>query len=211
MSRRVIIAIICCSCIAMATVVSAASFTLTTKKLGAASVATPIMFPDQIVIANKGGGHLGKVENGDIITFVWSRQVDEPTLCSGWSNTSSTQNLALQWSVNNGVAPAHDTLTVTGSSATCSGGLRVGSVDLGAAGYNTGTSPVDYKTTSNALSVGATTTTLTVTLNGQSKGASLGTVSGGGVATWTPDSTVADRAGNSCGNNLAVTSSTTQF
>jgi hypothetical protein len=195
----------------MATIGYAASFTLTTKKLGAASVATPIMFPDQIIVGNKAGGHLGKVENGDIITFVWSRQVDEPTLCSGWSNTSSTQNLALQWSLNIGTAPADDTLTVTGTSATCSGGLRIGSVDLGAAGYNTGTGPVDYKTTANALSVGATTTTLTVTLNGQSKGASLGTVSGGGAATWTPDSTVADRAGNNCGNNLAVTSSTTQF
>jgi hypothetical protein len=212
MSRSSVVAFLCATCLALAGVGYAATFTLTTKQLGSGRVTTPTMFPDSVTIADKPGGHVGKVENGDIITLVWSRQIDEPSLCSGWANTQPTPpTLTLQWSLTKGTSPADDTLTATGASPTCSSGLHIGSVDLGAAGYNTGTGTVNYATTSNALSVGASTTTLTVTLNGQSKGASLGTVTAGGAATWTPDSAITDRSGNNCGANLSMTSSTTQF
>lgn len=168
------------------------------------------MFPDWIALANKTNGTAGKVQSGDTVTFVWSQQVDEPSLCSGWSNTSSSQSLTLQWSVVNGASGAHDTLQVTGSSSTCVGGLHVGTVDLGAAGYNTSTTAIDFTTTTNVLAVNATYTTLTVTLTGQTNGTAA-TVGSGSAAVWTPTSTVRDRSGHSCGTNVAQSSTTVQF
>jgi hypothetical protein len=207
MSRRVVVAMICCSCLAMATIGYAASFTLTTKKLGAASVTTPVMFPDSVSIANKGGGHVGKPENGDIITLVYSHLVDAPTLCSGWTNTGSNANAKLQWSIIDGGA-SNDTLIADGSAAPCNTGLFIGTIDLGAPGFATGGN-VTFAGTTATIAFGVSTTTITATLNGQ-KGTS-GTLSGAGPATWYPDSAVTDRTGNNCGSNLAMTSSTTQF
>jgi hypothetical protein len=207
-----IVAAVTAAFVAAATLGWAATFTLTTKKLGAAAVTTPVMFPDQITIANKGGGHLGKPENGDIFTFVFSRQVDEPTMCSGWTNTDPTPpSVKPQYSITKGVAAADDTFSVSGAApAACVGGLHIGVVDLGANGYNTSATPIDFIGSTTVLTVGATTSTLVVTLNGQKNGVA-GTVLGGGAATWTPDSAITDRSGHTCGANLSVTSSTTQL
>jgi len=188
----------------------AAGLVLTSQHLGAAAPASPAMFPVSVTVANKAnGGHLGKPENGDTITLVFSLPVDEPTMCSGWSNASSSQSLQLQWSIVDGGA-GDDTLQPTGTSATCSGGLHVGSIDLGSAGYDTSTTAIDFQTASNALSVGSATTTLTVTLSGIRNG-TAGTVSAGGAALWTPDPAIKDRSGRSCGANLAQSSATVQF
>jgi hypothetical protein len=186
----------------------AASFTLTTTKLGAAAVTTPVMFPDQVTITNKGGGHLGKPENGDIITLVYSRLVDAPTLCSGWTNSGPNANAKLQWTIVNG-GGSNDSLIADGAAAPCSTGLFIGTIDLGAAGYAGGGGNVTFGTTTTTISFGTSTTTLTATLNGQ-KGTS-GTLTAAGAATWTADNVVTDRSGNNCGANVAKTSSTTQF
>ena len=188
----------------------AAGLTLSSAHLGASAVSTPAMFPDWVSTANKTGGTVGRVQTGDSLTVVWSQPIDETTLCSGWSNSSSSQSVTLQWSVINGTAGADDTLQVTGTSSTCTGGFHVGTIDLGSTGYDTSTTAIDFPTTTNALTVNATNTILTVTLNGQIHG-TAGTVASGNPALWTPDAALKDRSGRSCGSNLAQSSSTVQF
>jgi len=187
-----------------------AGLALSTAHLGAGAASTPAMYPVWLQLTNKTNGTAGKVQSGDSITFAWSQQIDETTLCSGWSNSSSSQSLTLQWSVVNGTSGAHDKLQVTGSSSTCVGGLHIGTVDLGSTGYDTSTTSIDFPTTTNVLSVGTSSTTLTVTLNGQVNG-TAGTVSSGTAAVWTPVATVKDRSGRACGTNLAQSSATVQF
>lgn len=188
----------------------AATLTLSSKHLGGAAVTSPVMYPDSVTIANKSGGTAGKPENGDIVTLVWSQPIDETTLCSGWSNSSSTQSVSLQWSIIAGTSPTDDKLQPTGASPTCSGGFNVGSIDLGSAGYDTSATNIDFQTTTNALTVGATTTTLKVTLGGIKNG-TAGTVPSGNAAVWTPSAILKDRSGNTCGSNLAKSSATKQF
>jgi len=188
----------------------ASGITLSSKHLGASALSTPAMAPVWISFTNKSGnGTLGKVQTGDGVTFAWSQPIDETTLCSGWSNASSSQSLSLQWSVVNG-GSGDDTLQVTGSSSTCVGGFHIGTVDLGSAGYDTSTTAIDFPTTTTALSVSATSTTLTLTLGGQIHG-TAGTVTSGNPAVWTPDAALKDRSGRNCGSNLAQSSTTVQF
>lgn len=188
----------------------ASGITVSSVHLGASAVSTPAMSPVWLALANKNKGTVGLVQTGDSVTLAWSQPLDETTLCSGWSNSSSSQQITLQWSVVNGASGGHDTLQVTGSSSTCVGGFHVGSIDLGAAGYDTSTASIDFPTTTNALSVGATSTTLTITLNGQIHG-TAGTVSSGSAAIWTPDPALKDRSGRTCGSNLAQSTTTVQF
>lgn len=188
----------------------AAGLTLSSAHMGTAAVSTPAMYPVWLQLVNKTNGTAGKVQSGDTITFAWPQQIDEPTLCSGWSNSSSSQSLTIQWSVVNGTGGADDTLQVTGSSPTCAGGLHIGTVDLGASGYDTSTAAIDFPTTSTVLSVSASSTTLTVTLNGQVHG-TAGTVTAGNAAVWTPDAATKDRSGRACGSCLAQSTATVQF
>ena len=212
MSRRSVVAMVVCSLLAVATIGYAASFTLTTTKLGAAAVATPILFPDSVVLNDPGGkGHVvGRVDNGDTITLVFSRLLQAATICSSWTNTGPNSNVTVQWSVSNGTGGANDSVSVTGTTASCSGGFKAGTIDLGATGYDTATAAIDFPTTSTSITFGAATTTITATLNGRTHG-TQGTVSSGSAATWTPNSAVTDRSGNTCGSNIAKSSATVQF
>jgi hypothetical protein len=205
-SRRSVIAMVCAASLAFAGIGYAATFTLTTKKLGAASVTTPIMFPDQVITANA-GPNVGKLEKNDTITFVWSRPIDETTLCSGWSNAQSTHTTNINWTVQNNAGATGNDVLVPSTIATCSGGLNVGSVDLGAAGYVTANANINASPTT--VTVGTTTTTLVMKLGANPAGA--GKVTTGTAAVWTPDSTVTDLSGHNCGSNLAMTSATNQF
>lgn len=212
MSRRSTVALFCASCLALAGVAYGASFTLTSQKIGAASVSTPILFPDSVVLDDPGGkGHVvGRVDNGDTITLVFSRLLQASTICSSWTNTGPNSNVTVQWSVANGTGGVNDSISVTGTSASCSGGLKVGTIDLGAVGYDTATAAIDFPTTSTSITFGTSMTTITATLNGRTHG-TQGTVSSGAAAAWTPNSAVTDRSGNNCGSNIAKTSTTVQF
>jgi hypothetical protein len=192
----------------------ASGITLTSTRLGASALTTPAMSPVWLALANKSGGGgksiAGQVQSGDTVTLAWSQPIDETTLCSGWSNVSSSQTISLQWSVVNGASGADDTLEVTGSSSTCATGFHVGVIDLGSSGYDTSTASIDFPTSTASLSVAATNTTLTITLNGQTHG-TAGTVSSGNQAVWTSDPALKDRSGRNCGSNLAQSSTTVQF
>lgn len=207
--NRAVVAAVTAAAVASGGTAWAAAFTLTSAHLGASSATTPVMFPVSVTLTNKNNGTAGKAQSGDTITFVWSQPVDETTMCSGWSNSSATQSLTYQWSIVNG-GSGDDILQATGSSSICSSGLHVGTVDLGSSGYDTSTSAIDFSSTTNALTVGATTTTLVVTLGGPSN-SNAGTVSSGNAAVWTPDTAVKDRSARTCRTNLAQSSATVQF
>ena len=211
MNRTLTIVGVVVAMLAATTIGYAASFSLSTTHLGASAVTVPPFFPVSVTIANKSGGTLHKPENGDIITLVYSDLIQASTLCSSWTNSGPNNAVSLQWAIVNGVGGANDTLVANGTAAACSGGLKVGTIDLGATGYNNGTSDINYVTTSTTISFGTSTTTVTATLNGQAKGATPGTVSSGSAATWTPNTAVTDRLGNNCGSNLAKSASTLQF
>ena len=182
----------------------ATSLTVTSKHLGGGPVTTPVMYPVSVTATDLTGTP-GRIRGGDKITFVWSQPINEPSLCSGWSNLSSTQSLSMTWTVTDGTTS--DDVLKPAAVATCSTGLHVGTFDLGGSGYVT-SGTVTYTSCSVTLSVGASTTTLTVTLGTQS---GTTATSSGTVGTWTPDSAVTDRSSHSVGSNLATTVSTVQF
>ena len=186
-----------------AVVAWATSLGVASKHLGASALTAPVMYPVSVTTTDLSSTP-GRMRQGDRITFVWSRQVDEPSLCSGWSNTSSTQSLSMTWTVTDG--GASDDLLKPAAIATCSTGLHVGTFDLGGSGYVSGT--VTFTGSTVALTVGATTTTMTVTLGTQTGSTAT---SSGAAGTWTPDAAVTDRSAHSVGSNLAITSSTVQF
>jgi hypothetical protein len=207
-SRVVVVATVAAALLASGLgVAAAASLTVQSAHLVAAAATTPVMYPRSVAFT--AGTTAGRVEKSDTVTLVWSQPVDEPTLCSGWANSSSSQSIALTWTVTPGSGSTNDTLAVGGTvPATCSSGFHVGTVDLGARGYVSST-PVSFTSSTTSLSVG-TTTTLTVTLGTQS-GTGIGTVSSGTAATWTPAAALRDRSARSCGANLASSLTTVQF
>jgi hypothetical protein len=189
----------------------ASSITVTSTQLAAAAPASPVMFPVSVTLANKSGSPVGKVNNGDTITVVWSQLIEASTLC-GLATNAGGDLKNFKWSISaGGGVNGDDVLAPNGTSGNCPTGLHVGSIDLGAAGYNTkpGTT-IDFSKSTTTLTFDATTTTLTVTLNGQG-GGSAQTVTSGSPAVWTPDPAVTDRFGRTCGANLAASSSTVQF
>lgn len=184
----------------------ATTLTVTSKHLGASALTTPVMYPVSVTTTDL-AGNPGRVRQGDRISFVWSRQVDEPSLCSGWSNTSSSQSLSMTWTAVDGTST--DDLLKPGTTFTCATGLHVGTFDFGGSNYISGGN-ITYSSSTTSLTVGTSTTTLTVTLGAES-GAGGSATSSGAAGTWTPDTAVTDRSAHSVGTNLAITSSSVQF
>lgn len=210
MNRALTVAVVSAVVVAAASIAYAASFSLTSAKLGASAVATPVMFPTSVTIANKAGGTAHKPESGDTITLVYSQLLQASTICSGWSNSGPNGQAKLQWTIVNGTGGTDDTLVADGSAPPCNTGLLIGTIDLGSAGYDTSTNNINYPTTTATIAFGASTTTITATLNGQKNGTPA-VVTSGNAAVWDPDNAVTDRSGNNCGLNIAKSSSTLQF
>ena len=211
MSRTGVIAAVSAAFLVLASVASGASFTLTTTNLGTGSVSTPVMFPDSLNSANV-GPNVGKIDKNDTLTFVWSRVINQPTLCSGWSNAQSTHTLNMTWVIqDNAGSTGDDVLVPSTTGATCSSGMHVGSIDLGASNYINNNQNGTFANSPTTITVGATTTSLVWKVPGAPTGGKAGTVTTGSAAVWTPDSAVTDMAGNNCGANLAATSETVLF
>jgi len=183
----------------------ASSMTLSSKKMGAATAATPVMFPVSVTTTD-GERHVGRIRTGDKIQLVWSRQINEPTLCSSWSNTLSTQSISMTWVAVDG--SASDDVLQPSTAAGCTGGFHAGTFDMGSAAYVTGGN-MTFSGSTTSLTVGASTTTLTVTLGSSTGG--TGVTASGTVGTWTPDAALTDRSGHNSGSNLATTSGTVQW
>jgi hypothetical protein len=193
----------------------AATFSLTSKHLGAGQVTTPLLFPDSLDIADKGGaGHaLGRPDGGDTITVVYSRVLAKTDFCSGWTGgPGGTPSFDLIGNKEAG-ATGNDTITVDQSSlnVTCTGGFHFGSIDLGATGSFV-TTTVDFSKSKVALTTTQTTSTLVVTLGNVGRnGGTVGTVGASTTATYTPDPTLSDSQGNTIGTNVAKTPAEQQF
>jgi len=179
---------------------------VTSAMLAATAPATPIAYPNSVVSAN-GGTVTGRPERFDTVTVVFSVQLSQATLCSTWTNGTSSRSVTGTVSITNGGA-GNDVLTVTTVPVgTCASGFRFGSLDLGSPGYVTATRT--YGTSTIALTQTVTATTLRITL-GTASGAGT-TVSGGSVMVYTPDPLVADLSGNRCGLNTASSPSVVQL
>ena len=190
--------------------------TLAAGHLGVATALPPVFFPASLVDANR-GSIVGKAERSDTVTVVFSQQVSQPTLCSGWSNSRSSQSLgSASIRINNGAgATGNDTLTVVGvSSSTCNGGVfHFGTIDLGAAGYVSGGN-VPFPSSTIALSQTSTSTTLSLTLATASTGGSNGTlaqVTSGSAAVYQPDAAITDTSSRPVNLNSAASAATIQF
>ena len=182
----------------------ASGITLTSKKLGAAAVTTPVMFPVSVAFINVSGA--GKAANSDKVVFTFSQPILPSTLCAGWNGVT---NLTFKWAITN-VAGGNDRFAPVAGTNPCAAGLNMGAVDLGSTGYNTSTNGtiVDFN---GAHVLSSNNTVLTITLSGVRQGASAGTVATGSAATWTPSTLLTDTSGRNCGANLGQSSTTVQF
>lgn len=121
------------------------SFTVTATNVvgsGPPSAASPAVVPmaPMLKIVNGAGGQPGRAQQGDQVVITFSPVPSLSELCSAWTQSSHPSlddpNVVVQ-----GTQPSSgdDTLTVT-DSVDCTGGLHLGSIDLGQRGYfNTGT------------------------------------------------------------------------
>ncbi|MDX6673504.1 MAG: hypothetical protein QOH11_922 [Solirubrobacteraceae bacterium] len=135
---------------------------------------------------NAGGSSgLGKAGTSDTISFKFTELNMDPFLIlTGWDGTASTPvTVHLQ---NKGGASQNDSLSVTGA--------NLGTVDMGDSGYVSAN--VDFTNSSMTISTAAGVATVTITLGTPSSSGSLAQVAGTPTATWTPDSSAADKAGN---------------
>jgi prepilin-type N-terminal cleavage/methylation domain-containing protein len=145
------------------------------------------------VTLTNGGSTAGKVEQNDKIVITFSGQVNDASLCSGWSGTGSQSSTGVVTLTNGGVF-SNDTITAT---AAC-GTFNFGSLDLGSTGY--ASSNVNFGASGTASSITWNgTNTLTIT---------LGTASGSGATTvssstpkYTASGSVTDAFGDPISNS----------
>ena len=195
---------------AAASAAYAASLTVTSQRLGGATLTTPVMFPRSFATVN-GGNRVGQIQNKDTVTFTWPVPIDQTTLCSGWSNAQITHTMTMSWVVNNNAgSTGNDVLVAGATGATCSSGMHIGSVDLGSPNYISGGNGTIAGATTAIVIFGGTTT-LQITVPGAPTGGTVGTVASGSAAVWTPDPAVTDLSANSCGSCLAKSTTTVQF
>lgn len=142
----------------------------------------------------------GQAAKSDTIAITFNKALDVTTLCgggSGWSGAGNqTINGANQVTVTiaNGAGPANDVLSITGATR-CTGGFKLGSVDLGSPGYVTATRTFGGNNPNKStIDYDATTFTVTITL-GQPSGATQSGVAASTVV-YTPDPAIRDTFGN---------------
>lgn len=211
-SRASVISAVVGATAGVTVVAVAATFSLTSKHLGAAPLTTPPLFPVSLVLANGTGKTSGQPDPTDTITVVYSEPLKESTLCSSWTTNLNRTGDTISVDVNKAAATnGDDTVTVDSATTTmtCSSGFHFGTIDLGAAGFCQSTTCVMNKS-GITLTQTATQSTLTFTL-GSSKGGNPGRVNTPMVATYTPDPALTDASGTSVGSNLAATPAVVQL
>ena len=132
-----------------------------------------------IQATNKVGGTSGRPENGDLVTYTFSEQMEACSLLAGWDGSSTTVTLRITNNASN------DTMTVWNSANTTQ--LAFGSV---ATGGNYVTANATF--TSTMVRSGST---VTVTIGTQTSG-TTNTNSGTASSVWTPSTSAYDLAQN---------------
>lgn len=144
------------------------------------------------VQAANGGGTVGRLDNGDAVTFSYSEQVKPSSLVAGWDGTARSVTVRLRDGNLVGGGAKDDTLDVVG--------VNLGTVNL-KADYVKSNKTVQWSGTLSATTTtvaGATRTVVTVRLGAVSSGSGLRTVSGTHTMVWSPSSAATDLVGQKC-------------
>lgn len=144
--------------------------------------------PTAVTLVN--GGTARRADAGDTVTFSWGEVVDPHSVVPGWTGDAAVD---VTVRITHSTATGGDVLTVW--NAANAAPLPLGQVALGG----------DYVSTSMTFGAGGTRSRLgwagagtgfAVVLGTASSASSASTSSTGATTTWTPSTTVFDRAGN---------------
>lgn len=149
-----------------------------------------------------GGGTVGRVDNGDTVTFTYSEKLDLATVVGGWDGTARAVTVRLRDGNLVGGGAKDDTIDVTGA--------NLGAVNLKADFVKSGkTVQWSGTMTATTVTVGTTTrTVVTVALGGVTSGSGLRTVTTAATMVWTPSAAATDLSGQKCSTAPAVETGT---
>jgi hypothetical protein len=156
--------------------------------------------PTDVTLAN--GGIAQQIDSGDTVSITYSKQLNASSICSLWTSNSTTQSLS-NATVTLTDSGATDGLTVT--SASCTGGISVGTVV-----------PGDYSKknnvsfTSSTVTWNPSTNTLTITM-GTMVLNNFKTAVAAVAPQYTPDTGLADLAGNTMNATVFTDPQTSGF
>lgn len=178
------------------------------RSTAAAIPSTATLTAQSLTLTNSSGGQAGRVNNGDTFSVTFSEAIRPSTVCSSFSDGStSVQTLGggggsngaftLQLK-NNAGAITNDQVMLIASSAACSGTVHLGTLDLGSPNWTT--QDRYYNATgSNAvtLSVSGDHKTLTIRVgSGTTTPVSPASAISASTSTFTPSATIKDDATN---------------
>ncbi|SOC50454.1 hypothetical protein SAMN05660748_3202 [Blastococcus aggregatus] len=146
--------------------------------------------PTSVTVAN--GGTARRADAGDTVTFGWGEVLDPHSVVPGW--TGAAMDVTVR--ITDSTATGGDVLTVWNAANTAQ--LPLGQIVLGG-NYVTATTTFGASgaATRSRLSWAATPgTAFTVVLGPPDVAGNVVTSSTAGTVTWTPSTTVFDRAGN---------------
>lgn len=179
-----------------------AGLVLRSGTIAVATLPSPTLYASSVSSTDDRGGGRGKVDAGDSTTLVLSGRLRPSSLCSTFTETAAPQTVTgLTLRLLDGAGTGGTDLLVVDAAPTggCAGGLRLGSVDTGSAGFVTAGS-VAFTASTASLTWTATSATVALVFGTRS-----GAVANPGVATvltWTPDPALLD------GNGLAIADGT---
>jgi hypothetical protein len=157
--------------------------------------------PTGLTLNNGSGQTLGQVNNGDYVTITYSEALDVNSICSQWSGSGDKSLTGVTVTMS-----TSDVLTFANSS--CTAGLDIGSVTTNG-NYNSSSSS-SRTWSSSTVTWTAATNTLTITL-GTGSGGTAATGVSASTPTYTPDTNIADLAGNTMNNTTFSAPSTSRF
>jgi hypothetical protein len=152
------------------------------------------------VQGTRGAGTVGRVDNGDRVTFTYSETVATSSLVSGWNGSTRTVTVRLRDGASVGGSSKEDVLDLPG--------VNLGSVTLRGDYVRSGrtvqwTGSMTATTTSVS---GVNRTVVTVTLGAVTSGSGLRTVSTSPTMVWNPSASATDATGRKCSTAPATES-----
>ncbi len=210
LTRRRILAFAAAGAVLLsATAAYAAAVTAGSTHLGTTALAVPPLYPNSVVTANH-SNRTGQLQKNDTVTIVFSRELNASTLCAGApTQTGTLTGSGITVTVHGNAGPSgNDLLSIDSASACSDGEMAFGSLDLGSNGFVT-SGTATFSNSTVALTQTSDSATVVVTLGNAS--GTFKRITSFVVATYTPDPSLTDTAGNAIGLSSAFTTSTQQF
>jgi hypothetical protein len=188
-----------------------AALVLRSGTIAVASLPSPTLYASSVSSTDDRGGGRGKVDTGDGTTLVLGGRLRPSSLCSAWGETTTPQTVTgLTLRLLDGAGAGGNDVLVVDAAPTggCAGGLRLGTVDTGSAGFVTGGS-VSFTGSPATLRWTATSATLDLVF-----GTRTGPLANPGIATvltWTPDPGLLDGSGLGIAAGTAASVSAVQW